>query len=94
MSYCRFPNETCVNMTFFNGKIYCDNPDGFCHLHDEEPPMTNADRIRSMSNEELAKFLMGEPVNYCHTGLCLDGETCVGCYLKWLRQPAEEDIRK
>lgn len=53
--------------------------------------MSNADRIRAMTDEELARFIMGETVDYCHIGLCLDGETCVGCMLKWLQQPAEED---
>ena len=52
---------------------------------------TNADRIRAMSDEDLARFFIGDSPNYCHTGLCLDGETCIGCFLKWLQQPAEED---
>ena len=56
-----------------------------------EIQMTNADRIRAMSDEDLARFFIGDSPNYCHTGLCLDGETCIGCFLKWLQQPAEED---
>ena len=56
-----------------------------------EIQMTNADRIRAMTDEELARFFIGDSPNYCHTGLCLDGETCIGCFLKWLQQPAEED---
>lgn len=54
---CKHPEETCCNMTFYGGKIYCDNQNGFCHLHDELPPYTNADRIRDMGDEELAKWL-------------------------------------
>ena len=50
---------------------------------------TNADRIRAMTDEELARFFIGDSPNYCHTGLCLDGETCIGCFLEWLQQPAE-----
>lgn len=45
-----------------------------------KPPMTNADRIRSMSDEELAQFifeLYEQPLE--------DG------YLQWLQQPAKED---
>ena len=53
---------------------------------------TNADRIRDMTDEELERFFIGDSPNYCHTGLCLDGETCIGCFLKWLQQPAEEDV--
>ena len=53
-------------------------------------PMTNADRIRAMSDEELARFFIGDSPNYCHPGLRLDGETCIGCFLKWLQQPEED----
>ena len=53
-------------------------------------PMTNADRIRSMNDEELAEFL-DENAEYCHVGLCKDGETCRICCLRWLQMPAEED---
>ena len=52
--------------------------------------MTNADRIRAMSDEELAEFL-DENADYCHVGLCEDGETCRICCLRWLQMPTEED---
>ena len=43
--------------------------------------MTNADRIRAMSDEELAKLL-------CCTGWrMIEQKEC----LEWLQQPAEED---
>lgn len=45
-------------------------------------PGTNADRIRAMSDEELAKFL-----EYEGGGAC--AEVCG--WLNWLRQPVEED---
>lgn len=60
-------------------------------------PMTNADQIRDMSDEELAEFLsdfkdcagdclVGRGVKDC-SGICATRET-----LKmWLKQPAEED---
>lgn len=57
---------------------------------------TNADNIRSMSDEELAELLAKGIYNnkeidldyeICHKGMCLDGETCVGCMLKWLKKP-------
>ena len=51
---------------------------------------TNAQKIRSMSDEELAEFLFNGDVEYCHAGLCKDGETCRICCLRWLQQPAEE----
>ena len=44
-------------------------------------PMTNADRIRAMSDEELAKLL-------CCTGWRMfEQKEC----LEWLQRPAEED---
>ena len=42
-------------------------------------PMTNADRIRAMSDEELAEFLID---------LANDGNLRIK---EWLQQPAEED---
>ena len=55
---------------------------------------TNADRIRKMSEEELAKLLadcsdcascyLDEPSN------CGTEETCVKAFLEWLRQPVED----
>lgn len=80
--YCKHPEEACCNMTFYNGKIYCDNIEGFCHLHDEFPPYTNADRIRDMSDEELAKFLAYKlPDDIC------DWDDLM---LKWLKEPVED----
>lgn len=57
-----------------------------------KPPATNADRIRSMSDEELAKWMFSP-------GICIrdfadvkcDGVSCKECRIDWLRQPAEED---
>ena len=49
---------------------------------------TNADRIRAMSDEELAKVIMcpydSDPDICCTKGTCLD------CCMKWLKQPAGE----
>lgn len=54
---------------------------------------TNADRIRAMSDEELAKFIP----NWSYTNACKCGEhyvdcnnECEKCVADWLRQPAEE----
>ena len=52
---------------------------------------TNAQKIRSMSDKELAEFLADANAEYCHVGLCEDDETCRICCLNWLQQPAEED---
>lgn len=63
---------------------------------DKYVPKTNADRIRNMTDEELAKFLgetvceAGENMFYCsdyeNTEHCI-GHSCKECggYLKWLK---------
>ena len=57
--------------------------------------ITNADRIRAMSDEELAEFIP----NWSYTNACKCEEQsyadcnlkCEECVLDWLQQPAEED---
>lgn len=57
--------------------------------------ITNADRIRAMSDEELAKYL-SNPCN-CEVDPERDGfrecgnDLCVKYLLEWLQQPAEEE---
>ena len=61
--------------------------------------ITNADRIRSMSDEELAEFIsrieIGDfgPQVYGKTfcDMCKGQYECDDCRLWWLQQPAEED---
>ena len=52
---------------------------------------TNAQKIRAMSDDELAEFLADAAADYCHVGLCKDGETCRICCLNWIQQPAGEE---
>ena len=53
-------------------------------------PITNADRIRAMTDEELGKFLSiyGCP---CHARDCR--ASCEDCVIDWLQQPAEGGMR-
>ena len=62
-------------------------------------PLTNAQKIRAMSDEELMKL------HYSGSAHCIASDPtacdrhdfignitpCEQCYLKWLQQPAEED---
>ena len=68
---------------------------------DEPQRTTNADRIRAMSDEELAEHLYyGFDLQYCHnypecvamldTKEGIPEARCKGCVLEWLKQPAEE----
>ena len=69
---------------------------GDFHEHIEKPfmpPMTNADRIRAMSDKELAAVIMCPMEFNGIKDLCAKnpGHTCVECSLQWLQQPVEED---
>lgn len=50
-----------------------------CFEPEDKKPQTNADSIRSMSDEELAEFLEGEYGNFM-----------AGTALKWLQKQAKE----
>lgn len=66
---------------------------GGVHLHKEAPfmpPQTNADRIRSMTNEELAEVLVEPHCDRRTTAECKSYHgNCQQCVLDWLKQPAE-----
>lgn len=58
-------------------------------------PMTNADRIRAMNDEELADLLAGCDCFYCriHDFCYADGcrRDCDQAWLDWLRQEADHE---
>ena len=57
-----------------------------------EIQMTNADRIRAMSDEELAELIDRETDSCAPTGDCEKmSRDCKACWLDWLQQPAEGD---
>lgn len=66
-----------------------------CFEPEEIKFQTNADRIRAMSDEELADFLdrwaMGD-IDYSKTfcDLCNGQFMCDQCRLDWLKQPAKD----
>jgi hypothetical protein len=62
--------------------------DGKCHYsHDcENKVLTNADRIRAMSDEELANIVV---CPHCKTNWDKCTDDCFACRLEWLKQPAE-----
>lgn len=55
---------------------------------------TNGDRIREMSDEELAGMIMGAPLICAKIKLCGDKSGCEECCLAWLRTPAESEGEK
>lgn len=62
-----------------NRRWACDIDPDKCNEWPDPAPLTNADRIRAMLDEELAEFLID---------LADDGNLRIR---EWLQQPAEED---
>lgn len=92
--------DTCLHDEF--GEKYCND----CYWANGKPPTkwepapfwtpdTNADRIRAMSDEELAKFIP----DWSYTNACKCDELpyvdcnneCEKCVLEWLKLPAETE---
>lgn len=54
-------------------------------------PQTNSDRIRSMTDEELAEVLFGSCIEHMGVEECSHPEeACKSCVLDWLRAESEE----
>lgn len=65
-----------------------------CKKYDpkERTQQTNADRIRSMSDEELEKAVGHRSLCYYiqdETNFCNGREVCGDCIREWLKQPAD-----
>ena len=91
--------DSCKHDEF--GEKYCDdcvsskgNAPSKWEPADYYEPDTNADRIRSMSDEELADFLTEEKWKCDNYRVCRECPRYIGdCCLpldEWLQQPAEE----
>ena len=89
-----------------NHEHYKSTEDFARRLIDHAKPMTNADRIRAMTDEELAMSMiqisdLDERVGFCKNlyrcELLIDTDDgipasmCEECMLEWLKQPAEVD---
>ena len=58
----------------------------------KQKPMTNGDKIRSMSDEELAeRFYMFLCVHFLDDKVECKDDGCRKCWMKWLREEAEDD---
>ena len=78
----------CIHMDKYG---FCDRTwdfcvDGRCR---QKEPMTNADRIRAMSDEELARFIANQRGKYCNFKDPSEEE--YPKVLDWLRSPVEVD---
>ena len=71
---------------YYRGSYCCEQR----AKHGLGDPMTNADRIRSMTDEELADFFYG--IRECSVCAYNYEDRCVRCsdgIFKWLKKPAE-----
>lgn len=92
MSKCDTCKERCPKAELAHqaalGRMYATNELIALVKKNEKRPTTNADRLRSMTDEELAEF-----ISYCgcpnHAMDCR--ASCKDCTMKWLQQPAEGD---
>ena len=65
---------------------------GELDLYEEKKPVTNADRIRAMSDEELAEWLsdMHDAVTCPNNGAIDCNPSCKRCWLDWLKQEVKD----
>lgn len=93
MNNIAFDLVSAFNDGYRQGKA--DAEEYMLHCGDTDEPITNADRIRSMSDEELAEWLAHltdcvncpcrDPYDQCDT---VDG-SCKKQWLEWLKEEAE-----
>lgn len=87
---CKMAHEkcaTCKRSSKADGWVVCANCLHNNSRKDRYEPMTNADRIRNMTDEELVDVIHCPlvEVDGCHTG-----KSCALCILRWLRSPAND----
>lgn len=84
------PVEACATAIYRGGACMSQR-----NLYGVGDPLTNADRIRGMTDEELATFIgMRSLCGYiqdCRYELCENRGVCRGCIEEWLKQPAKEE---
>ena len=81
---CRTCKTDCVRADGNYGYTFCDK-----YTH---PPMTNADRIRAMSDEELVEFIKNIKVRAAFCKAVKDNDAFEAlCSAEWLQRPSGEE---
>ena len=77
---------------------YCEDSPETCGAFPDPPLPTNADRIRSMSDEELARemlFFVPSDFNRHYTGIAggyyATADEAIQANFDWLKQPVKEE---
>lgn len=82
----------CLGCKYFETKLCyrCDSCyDQFEPI--ETPRLTNADRIRAMTDEELTEYIRVFFPEVCPPGNCPGEDYCYNCWLDWLKQEVEDE---
>lgn len=86
---CKFEHdEDCCNSG--SPQYMCKCKPDICY---SAVPMTNADRIRAMSDDELAKWICSIMTAECCDQRCPGRDICTfgdNGLIKWMKQPADE----
>lgn len=53
--------------------------------------MTNADKIRAMTDDEMAHFMEARPDACPPIGMLCCGKNCIDCWLDWLKQEVADN---
>lgn len=95
MKRCPNCNGSIIRMGHKEKPFFCNSCNKWFSNEEVTPKQTNADRIRMMTDEELAEFLDGEfwVLPNCkpdapqdqETGMCLIA-SCHNCWLDWLKE--------
>lgn len=86
----------CNNCDYAGRPTY-DYPCSNCDMKEWSPlckyehtkKKTNADKIRAMSDEKLAEWLLSISTAECPFCWDCQADTCLKCWYKWLKQTAE-----
>lgn len=68
---------------------YCGSTGGVATCPHRQKKQTNADRVRAMSDEELAEFMWSGCDNITQEA-CKRHAGCVGCWLDWLQEEVDD----
>ena len=71
----------------------CSETPDTCGVDADSPLVTNGDRIRGMTDEELELFFghrgFCAHIQAMHETWCYNRAACKNCIIEWLKQPAE-----
>lgn len=85
---CRYHKNNRCMLPCYAMNHWAENP--ACHHFEEKTPPTNGDKIRQMSDEELAE-LIDNSCKACAKDVTECDTECVNGILAWLKQEAKDE---